>query len=406
MNFKSAEEWYQYIKEQYTKNEEVEVNSLLEQVPAKFIGDKIFNRIKEHVNEHAAMQQSYLEQMILINKGSFENKYKEPNSIIINYGRNSVMPTVIDNAWDLKGKQSVKNSIFKHHKKTDWEAIDYFQNAWFEEAIDFFNGCKSMTEQNIANSIDIKRLRKNEINNIDTFLDTGKYLSNSFYKGVVTEELYQYYNDKLWGGFAWDFVSTDVMFEKWDEVNTLKATEDNKTKSDILNEVMQDSLEKGWWLSIRLQMLLWMKEYLEGLEEQEVNDICSKYGRKPIFGIPHNIKRGFQLSSSMKISDLYKALIDKQLIESIELDCFKQAFLNGEGTIIWRKAANQLGYLIQQLKVKGATLNNDNWKTAENIFLINEKSVNGNSLKSGAEQITVNSQKSIDKIVDSLLSIH
>jgi hypothetical protein len=402
MNFKTAEEYYQYISKQYEANEQVQIDELLEQVPSEFIQNEIFDAIKIYASE----QKKHLEKMALREKESFNNKYKLLNDSFIKYSPQKSEPIIISNVWKLDGKQSLTNSIFKHYEETGWEEIEYFMCAWFEEAVEMFNSCQLMVGPCIANSIDPTRLIDNETTNLNSFFDTGKYSSKSVYKDLITEELYQYYNDKLWGGFVWDFITTDAIFEKWSEITRIKETAKNKTKSDILSEAVQDSLKKGWWLSIRLQVLLWMEEYLRELGDESINAICSKHHRASFFDATIQVKQGFQVARPEIISVLHQSLIDNQLIETVEIGLFTQAFTTAEGKIVWCKASNQLGYLIRQMKNKGATLNNDNWKAAENIFVIKGKPVSGNSLKSGAEQITQNNQVLIDGIVENLLSIH
>ena len=122
MNFKSAEEWYQYTEEQYKNNELVDMNKLLGQVPTEFREDKIFDGIKIY----AATQKEHLDKIASTKNENFRVKYKELNDSFIKYSPQRAKPIVIESVWELDGKQSLTHSIFKHYEETGWEQIDYF----------------------------------------------------------------------------------------------------------------------------------------------------------------------------------------------------------------------------------------------------------------------------------------
>ncbi len=188
----------------------------------------------------------------------------------------------------VRRKNTIKTSILSNladfENMTIYIFFKHFFCAWLEEVINIFNNLKFMIEYDIANSINPNHLVKTEIKNLEMFFETGRFVSRARYKHIVNEELYEYYNWLLWGENITQTLFFDILdillgaynFDEYEK----KIKNSNKLKINVFNEFFQDRLKKGWFLSIRLQALLWLQEYLKELTDNDITQVCHKFQKK------------------------------------------------------------------------------------------------------------------------------
>jgi len=161
-----------------------------------------------------------------------------------------------------------------------------------------------------------------------------------------------------------------------------------------------------------LQAIIWYKEFLTLFIQNHPDPSFSLYfSAEPSFLLKAFKKKSTSYrfntyNPNKTIPALHKALSQHNLIKDEGLDSFKAAFLKGEGSIYWAGKQNQLGYFVAQMKTKGITLNSDNLKAANAVFLVNDKAVHESNLKSGAAQLNQKGRKWIDGIIEEILTTH
>lgn len=293
---------------------------------------------------------------------------------------------------------------------------------WLYKANLDFDGMKEdILELSFIKSINELELAKMELRELNRFFETGQCNSmlvqvdeDALIDYFTEKELYENYLSLLRGNYQ--FFITEKAYLKYEQEITKHDSQLIKAgKIPSINECLTYKspycytknvfiLFEQWQITARVQALLWIKKHLEHTIKTEIftNTTVSI---DDLFKAP--TKKGFQVANPNKtIPALYHELTKNSLIKDEGLDCFKQAFENGESTITWLKIQGQLSYFIQQLKNKGITLNNDNWKTASCIFIVNGKCADMNSLKAGASGLTEKHKNLIENIINQTLSIN
>jgi len=393
MEFNTAEEWAKYIYENalLDSNKRININperlnELIDLIPKKFI------------------ESSKLSELIQLNKDLTE---RDNQSLV--------------EIWGMEDTFTLENSILAKFTRSKQQHITDALSAWLSEArSDFENIQGCVYEMSFIKSIDELELAKMELRELNKFFETGKcnsiaiHIDKRLFGNDFTEkELYEYYLSLLRGNYEFfitdeDYLRYEQELIKYRAVLTEAMLNPLKEQGSIFATIKPRE-NKQWQIAARIQALLWIKVYLENLIKTENFSMFTV--NIPTVSIDDLVKKraekGFQLANSDRIIPvLYDSLTKKGCIKNEGLDSFKQAFENGVGTITWLTIQGQLGYFIQQLKNKGITLNNDNWKTASRIFIVNEKSVDINSLKSGASGLIEKHKNLIDNITSQILSIH
>ncbi len=242
--------------------------------------------------------------------------------------------TIIENPWELKGECTVLNSIFSYVPETDLLIYDYPLTVWFEETVNLFKQVKKTLEKSIGLSFNPNHLIEIEIINLSAFFETGKYISKSPYRGMMSDDVHQYYERLLWGEDVWIGCSGIVLKDRLVKLEQYIG-EGKKKKIEILSEIMQEDLEEDWMSSSKLQVLLWLKGYLEALKPTDIKKFCLRHKKKLPFQIDLK-KGGFQVVNPDKtIPALYEGLVKNNLIAEIKYVDFENAFLRGQGSIQW-----------------------------------------------------------------------
>jgi hypothetical protein len=356
MDYKSTEEWYRYVQKQLKENNNdavyiAQLEELLEQVPNEFLSNVKFSGLKEHLSNG----KNFLKKMALL-----KNKIIANDLNIHWYITNNLEETeriTIESPWEFKEEQTISNSIYPSFQNPVGHIVyDFPFTAWFEAAVNLFYATRKYFESHLGQSLEPKRLKDIEIKNLNTFFETGVYVSKSFYSSIANKDVYEYYTGLLWGESLWIGCSGNILIERVEKLEQHIA-EGKMTKMEMLADVMQEYLETDWFTSINLQALLWLKGYLVELKEEGINEICLKY-KKPLPFDTDLVKTGFQVVSPDKtIQALHRALEENNLIAKIEYDDFKKAFVSGKSLITWLgekeathgKGASSLAYLFKLL---------------------------------------------------------
>ncbi len=292
----------------------------------------------------------------------------------------------------LESRFTLKNTMMGDYSEDDNGVL----KQWLQCAKNDFDSIHKGIYAFCVRSINLNKLAQMELRELDRFFECGESLSMAvnieehifrsseplFKVELLPEEIFKQYLMLLRGNFD-SFLTKGHL-----DILSLGSV-------SLEPENLDNPNNKKWWLSARVQALLWIREYLEELIEK---------------GEPEKIfenNQGFQVLNPKKtIPALHKDLIDNKLIAEITLEDFENAFLNSEGSIVWTGLQSQLGYFIQEIKNKGIVFTHQNWKVAGGIFLVKGKCVKGDSLKSGARQITDNPKLIIDNIIKEILSLH
>ena len=397
MDFESAEECHEYNKKQLLDRDDSDyfllLERLLRQIPDEFRDNKIFNSLKErHLKE-----ENYIKKLVLIEreKSTLAIRLEKYRLIISCLEQDEKVK--IESPWELEGEYTVSNSIFSNFEgETGWVQYDFPFTVWFEEAINLFNAIKKHFDRHLGSSLKPKHLAKIEIKNLNTFFDTGKYVSKSIYSPIVNKAVYEYYTGLLWGETLWIGCSGDVLTGRMDKLER-SLTKGGKNKIAILADVMQEDLEEDWFSSINVQALLWLKNYLEELEEADIKKICLKNHRKNLFSDVVKAKKGFKVVKPEIIPTLYKVLGEYGLVDKEEEGDFENAIQNGVGVIDWQGNQRQLGSFVHELVNKYSYHCQDKWIVAAGIFLIEGKPQKANGIKGGNSG---KQKKDIDLIED------
>jgi|SaaInlStandDraft_7_1057024.scaffolds.fasta_scaffold10778_2 hypothetical protein len=394
MESNDINEWIHFVCKsylEYTLNEKDGINfdlinTLLNRVPVEFRGHDFFTGLKQ-LSSDARLD--------------YINLHEEYSQC---HEANGVDRVIIESIRNRKDDFKIENSIFKHFVSLiDFKPLETVLCIWLEETVNIFEFLKNAFEKRIVNSINPAALVNKELDNLDIFFDSGLYTSKVQHGELATEELFKYYNTLLFG-----IAQSVIRMEDLYEFEKAFKQKSGATKIEIFNEILQDSLPKEWWLSIRVQVLLWMKDYLGELKATNdyTNVFLKHKASNPFVNLDVNDK-GFQVSNPNKtIPALYNELIEHSLIRDEGLDKFRAAFIDAKGYIEWITIQSQLGYFVQEIKNHGIVTTNNNWKTAQVIFLVKGRNVNGSSIKSGASQITAPPKKVINSIIKKILSLH
>ena len=388
MDFESAEECHEYNKKQLLDRDDSDhfllLERLLRQIPDEFRDNKIFDPLKErHLKE-----ENNIKKLVLIEKGILASRLENYRLIINCLEQGEEVK--IECPWGFEGKQTISSSIFPDHQLPSNHIVyDFPFTVWFEATVNLFYAIRKHFEIHLGESLEPEHLIGIEIDNLNTFFETGVYVSVSFYSPIADKEVHEYYNGLLWGESPRIGCRGDILMGKLDKLEKHLA-EGEMTKMDMLADVMQENLKRDWFTSINLQALLWLKGYLEELE---------KY-KKPLpldIGL-ENV--GFQVAKADEtIPVLYEALIEQGYIKEDGVDNFKKAFRRGEGYIKWIDTGTCLAYLLDELQNDKIILTVNFWKVTENVFDYDGKY---QSLKASATKAAGSKKLIINNIVKTL----
>ncbi|MBL1320239.1 MAG: hypothetical protein COA63_004160 [Methylophaga sp.] len=247
-----------------------------------------------------------------------------------------VLPTcniekvTVSNPKGLEGKQTLENSIFLTLRLSDSERDNMFLCCFLEQSINIFNVNKWAFEANITNSSSPAMLVKTELKKLNKFFETGKHQAGkAHHSRLVTEDVYDVHTTRLYGRKL-----KLIRREKWNDLavvmndgdrfslesmdNFFKGGEPPSSK-DIMGKMeyfkanIDYVVTLEWYLSIDLQVLLWLRGYLENLNEsQDFKEIFSRRERvSPIEFLPRESrKQGFQIDDPLHtVPVLYQVLI-------------------------------------------------------------------------------------------------
>jgi len=326
----------------------------------------------------------------------------------------------VTNLNDLEGKQTLENSIFSPLRFNNNDKDKIFLCLFLEKAINIFNVSKYVFEGSICSSISSSMLVKTELKKLNQFFDTGEYEnSKSYHSRLVIEGLYDVYTSRLYG-YLPNLINTNHLNNLERQMHNIATYyyEDQEVidHREEIKENLNYVVTPEYYLSISLQVLLWLRDYLEELKEaKDFKEIFSRRGTitPTEFWPSESTKKGFTIANPDKtIPALHKALITNGLIDDIKLDDFEDAFLNGNGLIQWHSkgthgvGASNLGYFLKKMsseKIIKSTHKIEVLRIAENIFKFKGGSTPiAQSLNNSA---TPNDYKLFDNVVKDLKNI-
>jgi len=305
----------------------------------------------------------------------------------------------------LEGKQALENSIFLTLRLSDSERDNMFLCCFLEWSINIFNVHKWAFEANITNSSSPSMLVKTELKKLNQFFESGEYQAGkAHHSKLVTEDVYDVHTSRLYGGRVelislerWKDLaevmnselikdpSKQASIDHWRELGDVLGSEQPTDPLEYFKDNIDYVVTLEWYLSIDLQVLLWLRDYLEQLDKsQNYKEIFSNRERvSPLEFLPsESTKQGFNIANPKKtIPALHTALIAGGLIGDIELKDFEDAFLDGNGSIQWlttsTKAnvfgANSLMYFIDLMKIRKVITCDTHVITTVRIFIDRNK---------------------------------
>jgi len=329
----------------------------------------------------------------------------------------------VNNPSGLEGNLTLENSIFMTMRNIDNDRDKMFLCCFLECSINIFNVHKWAFEANITNSSSPTRLVEAELKKLNHFFETGGYQAGkAHHSRLATEEVYDVHASRLygervrlinpekWGDLAEvldsdliKYPSNQASIEHWNELTGVMGTDHIAEALGYFKENIDHVVTLEWYLSIDLQVLLWLRDYLEELNKSKnFNEIFSNHERvSPLEFLPsESTRQGFTIANPTKtIPALHDALIEGGLINNINQKDFEDAFLNGEGFIRWSDSGTCLAYLLDELDTHKIILSINIWKTSENVFEFGGKH---GSLKGSVAKVAKKKKGMINGIIVAL----
>ena len=195
--------------------------------------------------------------------------------------------------------------------------------------------------------------------------------------------------------------------DHWSELDAVMGSMHLNEPLEYFKENIDYVVTLEWYLSIDLQVLLWIRDYLEELDKsQDFKEIFSRRERvSPLEFLPSETrKQGFQMSKPQAIPALYQALTDNNLIDKISFPDFNDAFTSEKGCITWARNKDQLGYLIKGLQSKSVIISNNHMEAATRVFKVTQgKELNAGGLSSSADQLSEKKRPQMDGIIQQVI---
>ena len=227
---------------------------------------------------------------------------------------------------------------------------------------------------------------------------------NLFSHDFTEQELYGYYLSLLRGQFD-SFIKEDetLIYDSFRD----KAINYDLSTTDTMIEAMKIGFErtveesrlcsKNWFLAVRIQVLLWIRIYLENcIKTNNFTTFKVNLPDKPEYGEITGNQGFFIVNSEKNLPVLHKELLTYSLIDVEDLSEFKQAIQQGNGFITWKGANSCLAYLLEELSCKKIILTPQFWKKSENIFKIKGRH---SALRSSTSQVGRKNKILIDRIL-------
>lgn len=334
---------------------------------------------------------------------------------------------IVSNPKGLEGEQTLENSIFLTMRNSDNDRDRMFLCCFLEWSINIFNVHKWAFEANITNSSSPAMLVKTELKKLNQFFEAGEYQAGKApHSKLVTEDVYDVHTSRLYGGRVklispekWKDLAeimdselikeptNQVTIDHWSELDAVMGSKHLNEPLEYFKENIDYVVTLEWYLSIDLQVLLWIRDYLEELDKsQDFKEIFSRRERvSPLEFLPSETrKQGFQMSKPQAIPALYQALTDNNLIDKISFPDFNDAFTSEKGCITWARNKDQLGYLIKGLQSKSVIISNNHMEAATRVFKVTQgKELNAGGLSSSADQLSEKKRPLMDGIIQQVI---
>jgi hypothetical protein len=293
------------------------------------------------------------------------------------------------NCWGFNMTFTIENSILAKFQKSNDLIICLGIIFWLLKARhDFEMIVYGSYTLSFLGSIDELKLAEMELRELNKFFEAGAGNSSAIFdvQGYVRYnfsegELYEYYLKILKGRFKL-FIDSEESFR------------------EAIEQKGKYEFKKEFWLAARIQALMWLKIYLEKIIELKEFSFLPKISLDDLV----EKQNGFHINKPSKIlPEIYRLLLENGLIRDEGEDSFKRSFMQGEGKVKWEGTQNQLSYFIKELRNNGIIFNNDNFKTASNVFIKKNKPIDKDTLRVGYDQIIDRRKKVIDDIISKIL---